>query len=104
MSVFRHFNCDGIFYSFLTSGNLVDAEYSTKEKIRNIDMPLEIFRILSELASQNITSDSFDSKPEFMLTKTNDPTNKGKTQFKNYCKSFLKPPNLFFLLWKKTKK
>ena len=66
---------------FHTLVKLVDAEDITNEKIRTLDLPLEVNSLTSKLSSHNLNSENVT--PEVMFTQNNDPNNKSKPQFGN---------------------
>ena len=59
---------------------LVDAEVITNEKIRAVDIPLEVINETSEPASHKISSEFYDLYPEDMFTQTIYPNKRGKTR------------------------
>ena len=63
-------------------GTLVDAGDITKEKIRTLELPLEIIKLTSKLDSQNLSTETCDPNPEIMFTQTTDPNSKSTPQFR----------------------
>ena len=70
---------------FQTLVKLVDAGGNTNEKVRTLDITLEISKVTSKLASQIFLSEIYDSITEVLFTQTKYPINKSKLHFRNYC-------------------
>ena len=73
------------YFPFLTLNELVGAEDITIEKVRNLDIHLEINIVTSKLKSQVLSTENFDPISEIMFTQKTDPTNKKEHQFGKYC-------------------
>ena len=56
-----------------------------KEKIRTLHIPPKSNYATSKLESEFLSSESYDSNPEFMFAQTNDPKNKSIPKFRIYC-------------------
>ena len=67
---------------------LVDAEYITNEKVRNLDLPLEIINVTSKLESQSLSTATYDPNPKLMFTETTDPNNRSKHQSWKYYRYY----------------
>ena len=66
------------------------AEDSTNEKIRTIDLTLEIINVTSKRESEKLSAETYDPNPEVMCTQTTNANNKTKPQFRKYCNFFQK--------------
>ena len=90
------------FLQFHTLVKLDDVEDITNdEKTRTLHLPLENKNIIAKLASQKLSSESYGSNPENMLTQANDPNNKSKPPFRKYC-NYCHISNHCFQLFSKT--
>ena len=78
---------------------LVDAEDIKNEKIRTLELALEIKNVTIKLESQSLSASTYDSKLETMFKQTTGPNNEGKSQFPKYSefchKSNHSIPNCF---------
>ena len=61
---------------------LVDAEDIAIEKIRILELPLEINKATSKLENHNLPFQTYDSNPETKFTQTIDPINKKQGQLR----------------------
>ena len=81
------------FFPLLALVRLVDAKdircdfhfVAMSEKVRALDLPLEIGKITSKLKTWNYNSETYDSSPENMGTRRNDLSNKSKSQARIFC-------------------
>ena len=55
---------------FDTLVKLVPVEDKTREKIRILDLPLEINNVTSKLESQNLSAETYNPNPEVIFTQT----------------------------------
>ena len=58
------------------------------DKIRTLDLRLEIMNVTSKLKSQNLSVETYDPKPEVLFTQTTDPNIRSTPQFRKYCKCY----------------
>ena len=58
----------------------LDANDIRIEKIRALDLSLEISKVTSKLEAQKLSTEKFSSIPELLLTYTTDPKIKSKHQ------------------------
>ena len=57
------------------------AEIINEEKVPTFNLPPEFFNVTSKLASQKLSSESYDPNLLFVCTQTNDRNSEMKTQF-----------------------
>ena len=93
------------FYTLLKS---VDTEDIPYEKVRTLDLPLEIKNVASELESQTLFAQTYAPKPGIIFTQTTDPNIRSKPHFRKHCKYCHKSNHsvsrCFFLFNPKVKK
>ena len=54
-------------------GKFVDAEDLTNEKVRTLDLPLDIINVTAKLESQLFSSEIYDPNPKITCAQTTDP-------------------------------
>ena len=72
---------------FHMQAEFVDVENITNERVRTLDFVLEINFVTSKPASQNLSSETYDSNPEVIVTQTNYSNEKSEPHFQKYCKN-----------------
>ena len=84
---------------------IVDAEVITAEKLRTLDLPLEIINVKSKLESRSLFDETYDSNFEVMFTQSSDQNNEIKHQSLKHCKFCHKTQYLCLkLFWQTTRR